>query len=65
MSAGLGRTGIRQRSALAMARMASALFVAAVPDPLSFKADERAFYFGGIRDPNDPRIGMAAPLFPF
>src|SRR5215469_4953624 len=35
------------------------------PDPLSIKADERPFHFGGIGDPNDPRIGMAASLFPF
>jgi hypothetical protein len=48
MSAGLGRTGIRQRSALAKARMAITLFVAAVsmilePDPLSLEAEQRPF----------------------
>ncbi|MDA9477709.1 hypothetical protein XI03_25115 [Bradyrhizobium sp. CCBAU 65884] len=70
MSAGLARTGIRQRSALAMAHMASALFVAAVsmtvkPDPLSHKVDECPFDFGELGDPNDPRMRMAAPLYPF
>jgi hypothetical protein len=70
MSAGLGRAGIRQRSALAMARMASALLVAAVSMmasqiPSVLEAGQRPFYFGGIDDPNDARIGIAAPCFPF
>src|SRR2546423_15019014 len=34
------------------------------PDPLSFKADERPFCFGGVGAPNSPPLATALPPHP-